>query len=240
MRIALHPTSEVGIKAGRLLLGERDLETLGILGHQVIDRDARVLRIDDYSDFDVLVTDDPDPGIAEEAIAAGVPVVTWVDDGRLDLANVEVAVMTGANLATGIAGALAAREAAGEPGAILVAWTEPGKSLRTGEPVTFPDPVGARWGKVRDRHGTMTEVVVAVPDEWAGVVVKVTAEGTTRILGIADLAGHLESIALTAGAVTMAGGSHQPGRLVPGDVADDYLLAALRAGLDVASFTAAT
>ena len=31
MRIALHPTSEVGIKAGRLLLGERDLDAIGIL-----------------------------------------------------------------------------------------------------------------------------------------------------------------------------------------------------------------
>jgi hypothetical protein len=97
--------------------------------------------------------------------------------------------------------------------------------------------VGARWGRVRFRNGTTTEVVVPVGDEWAGVVIRVTEDGATRILGIADLASHLEALSLAAGAVVMAAGSHQPGRVRPSDIADDYLLAALRAGLDIASFT---
>jgi hypothetical protein len=237
MRIALHPTSEVGIKAGRLLLGERDLEAIGIIRRPVTDRDPRVSSTNGMFGFDVFVTDDPDLELVDEAIAAGIPVVTWVDAGGVDLGNAEVPVMTGANLSNGIARALGAREAA--RGAIpdVIAWTEPGSPLRSGEPVTFPDPVGARWGRVRFRTGTTTEVVVPVGDEWAGVVIRVTEDGATRILGIADLASHLEALSLAAGAVVMAAGSHQPGRVQPSDIADDYLLAALRAGLDIASFT---
>lgn len=237
MKIALHPTSEVGIKAGRLLLGERDLDTIGVIGRPVADRDPRVSSINGLSGFDVFVTDDPDLSLVDDAIAAGVPTVTWVDGEDADLSGIAVPVMTGANLASGIARALGAREAGERSIPALIAWTEPGKPLRSGEPVTFPDPVGARWGRVRRRHGTTTEVVVPVDDEWAGAVVRVTDAGTTRILGIADLASHLEALALAAGAVIMTAASHEPGRLWPSDVADDYLLSALRIGLDIASFT---
>lgn len=239
MRIALHPTSEVGIKAGRLLLGEQTLDTLGILDRPVDSREPRVRRITSLEGFDVAVTDDPYLGIAGDAIASGVPLVVWVDADALDTGKATAPVMTGANLSTGIARALVAREAESQPTATLVAWTEPGKSLRTGEPITFPDPVGARWGKIRRRAGTTTEVVVPVPDDWAGVVVHATFDSTTRILGIADAADHLEALALAAGAVVMAGHSHPAGRLLPEAVANDYVLAALRAGLDIASFTKA-
>ncbi len=237
MRIALEPTSAVGLKAGRLLLGERDLETIGVLDRPVADRDPRVRRIEDVSGFDVFVTDDPDLARIHSAYAADVSVVAWVDGDGLDAEAARVPVMTGANLATGIARALAAREAAGRQAQTIVAWTEPGKPLSAGEPITFPDPVGARWGRVRRTRGSLTEVVVPITDEWAGVVVRVEEEGITRILGIADLAEHLEALALTAGAVTMARGIDHPGLVRPADVADDYLLAALRAGLDIASFT---
>jgi len=239
MKIALHPTSEVGIRAGKLLLGEASLERLGILNAPVTERDPRIDRIEGVSGFDVLVTDDSDLDIARNAMAAGVPVVTWADGDDLNLENAPVPVMTGANLANGIARALVARELAGRSLPAVVAWTEPGNPLRSGEPITFPDPVGARWGTVRRTTGSRTEVAVPVNEDWAGAVVHVTDNGTTHILGIADLASHLEALALAAGAVTMAAGSHQPGRVLPSDVADEYLLAALRAGLDIASFTKA-
>ena len=151
-----------------------------------------------------------------------------------------VSVLTGAHLATGIGRALLARElgVTDRTEASLLAWTEPGSSLRTGEPVTFPDPVGARWGRIRRRDGDHIDVVVPVPDDWAGVVVRVTERERTRILGVADLAEHLEALALTAGAVAVASGDAPGGRLRPEDIADTYVLAGLRAGLDVASFTA--
>jgi hypothetical protein len=239
MRIALHPTSEVGLKAGRLLLGEGELEALGVLDRPVDTREPRVQRITSLNGFDVAVTDDPDIGIASDALAAGVPLVVWVDGEGFDTSAATVPVLTGANLATGIARALAAREAASRPTATVVAWTEPGKPLRTGEPVTFPDPVGARWGKVRHRERHRTEVVVPIAGDWAGAVIHTTVDGTTRILGIADDATHLEALALAAGAVVLANGPHPAGGLAPDDVADAYVLAALRAGLDIASFTKA-
>jgi len=239
MRIALDPTSEVGLKAGRLLLGEESLETLGILDRPVDTREPRVERITSLEGFDVVVTDDPDIEIGYEALAAAVPLVVWVDGDGFDAGAATVPVLTGANLATGIARALAAREAPSQPTATVVAWTEPGKPLRNGEPVTFPDPVGPRWGMVRHREGTRTEVVVPIAGDWAGAVVRTTLDGTTRILGIADDATHLEALALAAGAMVLANGPHPAGGLTPEHVADAYVLAALRAGLDIASFTKA-
>ena len=85
-----------------------------------------------------------------------------------------------------------------------------------------------------NRH---TEVAAPVPDEWAGVVVKTTSAAETRTLGIADLAVHLEAIALASGTVIAASGLVPSGTHYPEEFADDYLLAALRIGLDVASFT---
>lgn len=229
----------MGLKAGRLLLGEEALDILGILDHPVDTREPRVHRITSLNGFDVAVTDDPDIGIGSDALAAGIPLVVWVDGDGFDTSAATVPVLTGANLATGIARALAAREAPSRPTATVVAWTEPGKPLRTGEPVTFPDPVGARWGKVRHRERNRTEVVVPIAGDWAGAVVHTTVEGTTRILGIADDATHLEALALAAGTVVLANGPHPAGGLKPEDVADAYVLAALKAGLDIASFTKA-
>jgi hypothetical protein len=237
MKVALHPTSEVGVKAGRILLGEPALDILGVLDRPVDGREPRLRRIDGLMGFDVAVTDDPELAIAADAIAVGIPLVVWVDADHLDATSATAPVMTGANLATGVARALAARERPGDE--IVVAWTEPGKSLRRGEPVTFPDPVGARWGRVRARSGTTTEIVVPVPDEWAGVVVRTVVDGMTRILGIADAAEHLEALSLAAGAITLGDAALPAGSMRPEDVADEYLLAALRAGLDIASFTKA-
>ena len=230
------------MRTGRLLLGEAKLETLGIVGQPVSDRDPRLRRIDDLEGFDVVVTDDPELGIARRAMASGVPIVAWIDGDDLAPESPAIPFMTGANLATGIAHALAVREMAsiGQPISTLIAWTEPGTQLRSGEPVSFPDPVGARWGRIRYRHGITTELVVPVAGEWAGTVVRVSDEQHTRILGIADLATHLEALALTAGAVMVASGPVQPGLVRPADYADEYLLAALRVGLEIASFTSAT
>jgi hypothetical protein len=240
MKIALDATSEVGLRAGRLLLGEADLETLGVLGGPVTTGDRRVRRIDEPAGFDVFVSDDPQLERIGEAIGQQIPVVAWVDADDLGELNPRITMLTGANLGTGIARSLLARETTlHQHGAALLAWTEPGSPLRSGEPVTFPDPVGARWGRIRRRVGTVTEVVVPVDDEWAGAVVRLTDAGVTRILGIADQATHLEALALTAGAVAVAGGAYGAGRRRPEDAPGEYLLAALRAGLDVASFTAA-
>lgn len=242
MKIALDHTSEIGIRAGRLLLGEPELNRLGIVRRDVKDRDPRLLRIDRVSDFDAVVTDDPDSAILAEAVGDGIPCVLWADEDVLAVETGAVPVLTGANLVTGIGRSLAEREAgvAGPSAEVRFSWTEPGKPLRSGEPVTFPDPVGARWGARRRMTNRRLEIAAPVPDEWAGVVVQTTTDAVTHTLGIADLATHLEAIALASGAVTAATGLVSSGTHRPEELADDYLLAALRIGLDIASFTSST
>lgn len=241
MKIALDHTSEIGIRTGRLLLGEPDLDTLGIVRRDVANRDPRLRRIDRVTGFDAIVTDDPESTILAEAVAAGVPCVLWADEDTSGIETGTVPVLAGANLVTGVGRSLAEQEAgtAGPSAEVLFAWTEPGKPLRSGEPVTFPDPVGARWGARRRMTHRRLEVAAPVPDEWAGVVVRATVGSVTRTLGIADLATHLEAIALTAGAVAAARGSLPSGTHHPEDIADDYMPLALRIGLDIASFTSA-
>ncbi len=239
MRIALDHTSEIGVRAGRLLMGEEGLDLLGIVRRDVKDSDRRIRRIDDLEGFDAVVTDDPDSAILDEAVSAGVPCVLWADtfDRQTDIG--EIPLLLGANLVSGIGQSLASREAdvAGPDAQILFAWTEPGKPLRHGEPLTFPEPVGSRWGTRRRMTNRRLDVAATVPDEWAGVLVRSTADEGTRTLGIADLATHLEAIALASGAVLAASGLVSPGTHRPDETADQYLVSALRIGLDIASFT---
>jgi hypothetical protein len=68
-----------------------------------------------------------------------------------------------------------------------------------------------------------------------------SAEGdreVTRIVGVADLAPHLEAIALAAGALAIGAGAFPAGGVRrPPDAAESYLAEALGTGLDVAAYT---
>jgi hypothetical protein len=239
MKIALDHTSEIGVRAGRLLLGEEALDLLGVIRRDVRDRDPRLRRVDDLSGFDAVVTDDPESSILGEAAEAGIPCVLWADSFDESLGTGGSAVLSGSNLVDGIGRALLSRQSrtTADGSQLLFAWTEPGKPLRHGEAITFPDPVGPRWGSRHRSIGDLLEVAVPVPDEWAGIVVSTTSHTTTTIVGIADLATHLEAIALGAGAVIAAAGSVPHGVHRPDEFADRYLDVAFRIGLDIASFT---
>ena len=241
MRIALDHTSEIGVRAGRLLLGEPSIDQLGIVRRNVKDRDRRLRRVDKVTGFDAVVTDDPDSSILAEAVAAGVPCVLWSDaaDTSVDVGSTPV--LFGANLVTGIGRSLVERAAADAQAdaQLLFAWTEPGKPIRSGEPVSFPEPVGARWGSRRAMTNRRLEVAAPVADEWAGIVVRASTDTETTTFGIADLATHLEAIALAAGAVIAAMGVVPSGEHRTDEFSNDYLAAAYLIGLDVASFTSA-
>ena len=239
MRIALDHTSEIGVRAGRLIMGEEGLELLGVVRRDVKDRDPRIRRIDSLTGFDAVVTDDPDSMILDEAVTAGVPCVLWADSFDRQTDTADIPVLLGANFVTGIGQSLATRETgiAGPDAQILFAWTEPGKPLRHGEPLTFPEPVGARWGARRRMTNRRLDVAAPVPNEWAGVIVRSTTDEATRTLGISDLATHLEAIALASGAILAASQPLSSGTQRPYETPDDYLLSALRIGLDIASFT---
>lgn len=239
VRIALDHNDEVGFRAGRILLGDRRVETLGLIGKSPSDSgDPRLERASDLDRYDLVVTDAAEPeGIIDRALAAGAACVVWRE---VDLDTGPGLVLSGSNLAAGIAPCLASHEVAraSSIGEITIAWTEPGTPLRRGEPLAFPDPVGGRWGRPRGKNA----FAAPVAGEWAAAMAKVRSasdsDAWTRIVGVSDLAGHLEGIALAAGALAVGAGAYLAGGLRrPPDAAEAYLTEALGAGLDVAAYT---
>src|SRR4030042_1926161 len=70
MRLALHPTTEAGHRAGRILLSEPDLEALGIYGNRSRGtEDRRSMAIPELTGFAVLISDDPPSPLDLAAIA---------------------------------------------------------------------------------------------------------------------------------------------------------------------------
>ena len=238
MRIALDYTSEIGIRAGKLLMGEASLEMLAVVRRDVRDPDPGIRRVETVDGFDAVITDDPSSTIADEALQAGIPCVLWAGAPDLPEGATDGTFLIGSNLVDGIGRSLLARESSrsGNSSRLQFAWTEPGKPLGHGDIVTFPDPVGARRGSRRRSTERLTEIAVPVPDEWAGIVVGTQDGDHTGTVGIADLAVHLEAIALAAGAVVTAQGILPDGSTRPDSISGPYLEAAFRIGLDAASF----
>ncbi len=248
MRIALHQTGEVGVRTAQVLLAEPHLTVLGLVAQRPSERhDTRLETAEDLTSYDVLVSDDPkDAGEqAASALEAGISCVLWQDDvdAAQDLGDAFAArgrvLLTGANLGTGIAPALASHETAhnGEVLGSMWAWTEPGRPLRRGEAIDFPAPVGARWARERPHAGNGRTFVAPVEDGWAGAMCKVTSGSTegliSRIVGVADLDVHLDAIALSAAALSI--GDFPFGAVTVADRSAAFLATCLRIGLDVAT-----
>jgi len=128
----------------------------------------------------------------------------------------------------------------GEVFDVVTAWTEPGKPLRRGEGVQFPEPVGARWARPSSR-ARPNALVSPIEGEWAAGLARVTSAGTsgvsTRVVGVADNALHLESLALASAALAVASSAYPPGLHHADASAERFLNRALGAGLDVAAYT---
>ncbi|MEE8330660.1 MAG: hypothetical protein V3R84_02730 [Acidimicrobiia bacterium] len=242
VRIAVDATTDVGRRAGLILLNGTGIEALGLVDSDPrTDADPRVTRADDLADYDGIITDREDPReIFARALAGGTPMASWVDF-RPD--ESDIAVVGGANLATGITTCLAFHEAARSTEVLeeVLAWTQPGRALRRGTAVAFPDPVGARWGTKLpsgDDAIPTTRIVVPLDGDWAGASAQVTcatAEGVVRrVVGVADLAVHLEAIALAAAAATLEHFPQRPCSAV--DAAEVYLSKTLEMGLAVATY----
>jgi hypothetical protein len=251
MRIALNATSDVGHRAGRILLAEPGLDALGLYGHtaSTTTEDRRMTAIHDLSGFDLLVSDMNSLGIAAIAAEDGISCVLSTDrEPDADLAarfrSQHLTLLVGAALGPGIATTLALRELAhGEdPSHVTIAWTEPGRPLRHGEAVPFPDPVGPLWGRRLPRHAgdraPIERITVPTSGPWSATVawIKSRTGSADRVVGVADADTHLRAIALAAGAIAVAEGHYEPGAHRPRDNTDAYLAAALRIGLEVAAF----
>lgn len=220
---------------------------LGLIGGRPSGDDDRIHTVNDLSGYDVVVTDAPDAAeLVETALEAGISCVVWADGDDLaaaygdQFAEAGTTLLTGANVASGLAPCLAAHETArgGEVLEVSIAWTEPGTPLRRGEPIPFPDPVGPRWALQRSNPSGYKAFAAPVSGEWAAALARVTsvaAHGVvTRVVGVADLAVHLEALALAAGAMAIdlyAAGAHRPA-----DAAEIFLAKTLDAGLDIATY----
>ena len=255
MRLALHPTSDTGHRAGRLLLAEADLEALGIYGHRGAEtEDRRSTAITDLAGFAVLVSDDTIAplDLAAIAVADGLSCVLAADVSP-DAATGERFAERGLSLMVdaspgGLAGALRHHEAwAAEPGQpVLLAWTVAGKPLRHGEAIPFPDPLGARWGRrlppQPGQEPSLARIEVPVEGPWGGALARVTRRGGRRpvhaLVGVADDRRHLAALTLAAGGLLVARGGAAPGFSRPEHAAAAYLRQAARVGLEVAGFEA--
>ncbi|MCP4303333.1 MAG: hypothetical protein GY926_02745 [bacterium] len=248
MRLALHQSGEVATRAGRILLAERSLTAIGLIDKHPTEKDSRLEHADVLATYDCLITDDEHPeSQIEAALGAEIDCVVWVDaDGAHEdygehFAAAGLRLLTGCNLGSGIAPSLTAHEVADTSTVLDVttAWTEPGTPRRRGEAIPFPDPIGSRWAEPRETASTDRAFVAKVGGEWAGAMARVTAATgsgvVTRIVGVADLAVHLEALALATGAMVVS--SYPTGPSRPADLAEGYLSRALDAGLDVAAHT---
>jgi hypothetical protein len=249
VRIALHSISDVGRRAGRILLAERELSALGLYGHdgsRVADRRTIVIR--ELTGFDLLVTDDVAGASAFAGIAAddGIPCVVSADEVDASLADrfaeAGLTLLVGSGTVEAIATCLASHEIArcDEVSSVTLAWTSPGKPLHRGVAAAFPDPVGARWGRRVGSSPDRIEVPVSGP--WAGATAtvdgRVGGEVVHRVVGVADDREHLAGIALAAGALAVLAGGFGAGVHRPADAPEAYLGAALQVGLGVAAFSA--
>jgi len=255
VRIALHPTTDTGHRAGRLLLAEAGLEALGIYGHRgPATEDRRSTAITDLAGFTVLVSDDTVAplDLAAIAIEDRLSCVLAADvspgpglSNRFSHARLTLLV---AASPAGLAGALRHHEALASAAGreVLLAWTVPGKALRRGEAIPFPGPLGARWGRrLPSRPGqdpSLVLVEVPVEGPWGGALAQVAGRAgphpTQSLVAVADDRRHLEAIALVAGALLVARGGTGPGVSRPEDAAAAYLEQASRVGLEVAGFDA--
>jgi hypothetical protein len=252
VRLALHPTGEIGHRAGRILLAERTLEALGIYGSRLPGgEERRAMVITDLAGFTVLATDDTVAPFDLAAIAAadGLSCALSTDaapapDLAQRFASAGTTLLTGASL-RGLAEALAGRALADAPpeANLLLAWTREGKSVPRGVTVPFPQPVGPRRGTLcaplPEEPGPAFRVEVPLPGPWAGALARVTVGSgprrQERLVAVADDRLHLEAIALAAGALALATGTVPSGAVRPGRLGPVYLEACLRAGLEVAT-----
>lgn len=260
MRIAVDPSDPPARRALRLLLGERQLQTLGVWKSGPGPSDPRVRVVDDLDGFDVYVVGaDAHPRRSSEiALAAGAScvlaadgkkAVDTADDLDQDFQDAGLTLLLGANLRSAVLPALAAQESAltEEVLEVTAAWTVAGRPRRRGEPLPFPDPIGSLWGVADDGapwpDGMVASRRFAAPVEgpWAGVVAKVAGianDGViTRVVGVADDAEHLAGIALAAAAATVAAGHFHSGATWIPAASTPFLDRALDGGLEVAAFT---
>lgn len=231
-----------------MLLAESSVEALGLIGRRSTAGDPRISTVTSLAGWDVLISDHADHLTKRyrQASDHGIPFV-YPGNQLPGEDGPDIPVIAGANRSAGLAACLAAVESSrrGNPLEVVVGWTEAGTPLRRGHPLAFPQPIGHRWALEADTvwpDAPSGTAFLSAPIEgpWAGVTARVTIatqEGVeVRTMGVADDALYLDGIALAAAAMAVDAAMLPVGLHYPTAAADAYLDAALRAGLEVATF----
>ena len=210
MRILLDNTSEIGLRAGHMLMGQESVDYVGVWRSEGARRSARSGPATDFDGYDVVVSDRPEPhgDLVARASVAGIPIVLWDDAADVPPGSAPIPIVRRANLAYALGPALASHLAAsGDSVNITTARTEPGDPLADGTPVSFPSPVGPLYGRP-DANG---HVIAPFEGTWAGVSATTISEDHQRAVGVADHRERLEAYALAATGLAAGGGLYGNG-----------------------------
>jgi hypothetical protein len=210
MRVAIDGTDDVAARTARVLFAERDVSHIGFMQSGMPRLGKRTTEAEDLDTYDVILStgETAATDLVARASVLGVPLVLWHDEPDLHRGPSTMPVVASTNVGSALAPSLVHHSSAAvtSPDTVTIAWTEPGKPLRRGEAVTFPDPVGPVWAKERGK-GTL---VARTADEWGGAVAMVRGPGGERIVGVSDLGTHLEALTLASVALLTAGGTYGP------------------------------
>lgn len=211
MRILLDATTEVGRRAGRVLFGEAAVDHVGVWDAPDTRRTARSGPADDVGTYDVAVTDRADHfgELLARCAVAGVPLVLWHDAPDIARGGSTIPVVTGANVGSALSEVLAFHPSAHHhpDDQVEIAWTEPGRPLRSGTAVAFPEPIAMSWTRERSPG----RLVAFRDDDWSGAVIKLDGPEGQRIIGVADHGAHLEALVLAATALSVIDGAYETG-----------------------------
>ncbi len=240
VRILLDATGEVGRRTARILLSERDTEFIGLWRDTSATPRRRSGPADDATGFDVVVTDRERQigDLVARASVAGIPIVTWVDSDEVPAGRTAAPIVTGANVGSALPEALLAHPSAsprdGEE--VTVGWTEPGRPLRRGHALAFPEPVGMAWTTPRGEGRR----VAYRDDEWGGATTLIESGDERRVVGVADLSVHLEALVLAAATLVAASGAYPSRVSRAGDRAEALLDLLSHLELDIAVWRSST
>ncbi|MDH3498590.1 MAG: hypothetical protein OEM97_00570 [Acidimicrobiia bacterium] len=244
MRIALYGHQAFGVRVARVLLAERHLDRLGIVGEEV--RHPRVERFESVADYDAIIIDRLDlhgTELFNEAFHNRTDVVLVEEAPPVERAM--SAVVSDAASPRGLAHALAlsTRGSIDEAVEVTIAWTTSGKVRRRGDAVTFPDPVGPRWAEPVEviESGVHRALAAPGPGSWAAALSRVTIMTLsglrTTTTAVADDAEFLSASLVAGAAIAACEGAYGSGPCSPADPGGSFLRAVRRAGVESASFS---
>lgn len=240
MKVLVDATTEVGQRTARILLSESDVDFIGLWNDDTATRGARSGPASSTSGFDVAVSDadDPSSSLAAHCSVEGIPLVLWSDGAAIPRGSTNAPVVVGANVGTALAEVLRFHPTANASSedSIRIAWTEPGRPLRRGEAIVFPDPVGTAWSRERakDRFVAHTDGL------WGGAVIELQGPAGRRIVGVADNASHLEALVLAATTLVAADGGYPSAVSTAASAGEQLLNKLIHVELDFATWRSAS